>query len=56
IETLAERLADVCLATAGVRAVEVTVHKPHAPVRHEFGDVAVTIVRAAGTRTGAERG
>lgn len=48
IETVAERLADVCLSTAGVRAVEVTVHKPQAPVRHEFGDVAVTIVRTAG--------
>ncbi|MBO0828551.1 MAG: dihydroneopterin aldolase [Streptosporangiales bacterium] len=48
VETVAERLAEVCLATAGVRAVTVTVHKPQAPVRHEFGDVAVTIVRSAG--------
>ncbi|MQA28170.1 MAG: dihydroneopterin aldolase [Micromonosporaceae bacterium] len=48
LETVAERLAAVCLARPGVRAAEVTVHKPQAPIRHEFGDVAVTIRREAG--------
>jgi dihydroneopterin aldolase/2-amino-4-hydroxy-6-hydroxymethyldihydropteridine diphosphokinase len=46
IETLAERLAAVCTAQAGVRSAEVTVHKPHAPVGVPFADVAVTVVRA----------
>ena len=32
IETLADRLAAACLADAAVREVEITVHKPHAPV------------------------
>ncbi|GIJ51822.1 7,8-dihydroneopterin aldolase [Virgisporangium aliadipatigenens] len=45
IETLAQRLADTCLADARVRATTVTVHKPQAPIPHEFGDVAVTIRR-----------
>jgi dihydroneopterin aldolase len=45
IETLAQRLADVCLADRRVAAVTVTVHKPEAPIPHEFGDVAVTIRR-----------
>lgn len=46
IETLAERLAAVCLADPRVRAATVTVHKPQAPIPHEFGDVAVTVRRA----------
>lgn len=45
IETLAERLADLCLADARVRAATVTVHKPQAPIPHEFADVAVMITR-----------
>jgi len=45
IETLAQRVADACLAREGVRAVEVTVHKPEAPVGVAFGDVTVTITR-----------
>ncbi len=45
IETLAGRLADVCLADPRVTAVEVTVHKPEAPIRLTFADVAVTIRR-----------
>lgn len=45
IETLAERLADECLAQPLVERVEVTVHKPSAPIEHEFADVAVTITR-----------
>jgi 7,8-dihydroneopterin aldolase/epimerase/oxygenase len=45
IEALAERLAGVCLADPRVRAATVTVHKPQAPIPHEFADVAVTITR-----------
>ncbi|WP_343233483.1 dihydroneopterin aldolase [Streptomonospora sp. PA3] len=48
IETLAERLAAVCLAERRVRLVEVTVHKPQAPIPHAFDDVSVTIVRGSG--------
>jgi len=45
IETLADRLAAVCLADARVTAATVTVHKPQAPISHEFADVAVTVRR-----------
>jgi 7,8-dihydroneopterin aldolase/epimerase/oxygenase len=45
IETLADRLAGVCLADDRVRAATVTVHKPHAPIPHRFADVAVTLRR-----------
>jgi dihydroneopterin aldolase len=45
IETLAARLADVCLQDDRVISVEVTVHKPAAPIPHAFSDVAVTVVR-----------
>ncbi|CAM4060583.1 2-amino-4-hydroxy-6-hydroxymethyldihydropteridine diphosphokinase [Janibacter anophelis] len=45
IESLAEQVATDALARDGVRAVEVTVHKPSAPVGVPFGDVAVTITR-----------
>jgi dihydroneopterin aldolase len=47
IETLATRLLDVCLADPRVGAATVTVHKPHAPIPHEFADVAVTLRRVA---------
>jgi dihydroneopterin aldolase len=45
IETLADRLAAVCLADERVTAATVTVHKPQAPIPHEFADVAVTLRR-----------
>jgi dihydroneopterin aldolase len=45
VETLAQTLADACLAFAGVEVVEVVVHKPEAPVGVPFSDVTVTIVR-----------
>jgi dihydroneopterin aldolase len=45
IETLAQRLADACLADRRVSAAVVTVHKPGAPIPHSFADVAVTIRR-----------
>ena len=45
VETLAARIADAALAHRGVEAVEVTVHKPDAPIPHPFASVAVSIRR-----------
>lgn len=45
IEALAERLAGLCMADPRVSRVEVTVHKPRAPIPLAFTDVAVTVVR-----------
>ena len=45
IETLAQRLAEVCLSYALVERAQVTVHKPQAPIPLEFADVSVTVVR-----------
>ena len=45
IETLAERIATALLARATVRCVEVTVHKPQAPIAVPFDDVTVSISR-----------
>jgi 2-amino-4-hydroxy-6-hydroxymethyldihydropteridine diphosphokinase/dihydroneopterin aldolase len=46
IETLADRLAAACLAEPAVQQVEITVHKPHAPVSQSVQDITVTITRA----------
>ncbi len=48
IETLGERLAEVCLRDDRVAACVVTVHKPQAPIPHTFADVAVTVRRQRG--------
>lgn len=53
IETLAERLAGTCLAHPRVVEVEVTVHKPHAPVEVSLTDISVTIVRHRAAGEGA---
>ena len=45
IETLADRLAAACLSGKAVREVEITVHKPQAPVSVPLRDVTVTIRR-----------
>ena len=45
LETLAARLADVCLRDQRVDGVELTVHKPDAPLGLPFTDVSVTVVR-----------
>ena len=45
LETLAERLAQVCLRDERVQRATVTVHKPQAPVPVPFDDVAVTLER-----------
>ncbi len=46
IETLAQRIADVCLLDSRVEWVRVTVHKPDAPIDASFRDVALTITRS----------
>jgi dihydroneopterin aldolase len=45
IETLAARLAEVCLSHPLVSAARVTVHKPSAPIPLPFTDVSVTVTR-----------
>jgi 7,8-dihydroneopterin aldolase/epimerase/oxygenase len=45
LETLAARLAEVCLGDERVAAATVTVHKPQAPIPLNFLDVSVTIRR-----------
>ena len=45
LETLAQRLADVCLEDPLVDAVEITVHKPEADLGVPFDDVTVSIRR-----------
>jgi dihydroneopterin aldolase len=46
IETLAERLAAVCLADPVVAEAEITVHKPRAPVSAHVTDISITIRRS----------
>lgn len=45
IETLAEHIATKILELGGVVKVEVTVHKPQAPIPVPFTDVALRIMR-----------
>ncbi len=45
IETLAERLAQACLAYERIEQAEITVHKPSAPIPLPFKDVTVTVRR-----------
>lgn len=45
IETLAERVAGVCLLDSRVEWARVTVHKPDAPIEARFSDVTLTITR-----------
>ncbi|GAA3431496.1 dihydroneopterin aldolase [Kutzneria kofuensis] len=45
IETVAGDIADEVLTDERVREVEVTVHKPSAPIPLSFQDVAVTVRR-----------
>ncbi|GGP35847.1 7,8-dihydroneopterin aldolase [Saccharothrix coeruleofusca] len=45
IEAVAGEVADEVLTDRRVRAVEVTVHKPSAPIPLTFADVSVTIRR-----------
>ncbi len=52
IEAFAAEIADAVLRSYPVHAVEVTVHKPAAPIPLDFADVAVTIRRST-KRSGA---
>lgn len=45
IETLAIKIAENLLSTFPLDAVELTVHKPKAPIEVTFSDVSVTIFR-----------
>ena len=45
IEGLAVRIAEAILADYSVAAVDVTVHKPKAPIEVPFGDVTVSVHR-----------
>ncbi|WP_104086925.1 dihydroneopterin aldolase [Arthrobacter sp. GMC3] len=54
IETLAVRIAEAILAEyAVVVAVEVTVHKPKAPIQVPFGDVSIKVLRSRTAGSGA---
>jgi dihydroneopterin aldolase len=46
IETVAERVAAVALSFSRVETVDVTVHKPAAPITVPFDDVSVSISRS----------
>lgn len=46
IEALALRIANSCLRHQRIDAVEVTVHKPQAPMPVEVADAAVTLTRS----------
>lgn len=51
IETLAQRIASVCLTDGRVEWARVSVHKPDAPIDATFADVTLTITREQeGTR------
>lgn len=49
IETVAGRIADAVAADPRVHGVEVTLHKPSAPIPLQFADVAVTTRRIRAT-------
>lgn len=46
LETLAQRIADLCLTDRRVTAAAVTIHKPSAPITVPFDDVLLTVHRA----------
>jgi 7,8-dihydroneopterin aldolase/epimerase/oxygenase len=50
IETVGTEIADDVMADGRAHAVEVTIHKPHAPIPLDFADVAVTIRRSRRAR------
>lgn len=52
IETVAGEIADDVMHDGRVQAVEVTVHKPHAPIPLTFADVAVVARRSRADRRG----
>lgn len=52
IETVAAEIAEEVMADDRVQAVEVTLHKPHAPIPLTFDDVAVVARRSRSDRRG----
>jgi len=48
IETVAQRITDVCLLDTRVEWAQVTLHKPDAPIDATYSDVALTITRTRG--------
>jgi dihydroneopterin aldolase len=48
IETVVQRIADVCLLDSRVEWTRVTLHKPDAPIDATYSDVALTITRTRG--------
>jgi dihydroneopterin aldolase len=52
IEAVAGEIADAVMAAFVVHAVEVTIHKPSAPIPLTFADVSVTIRRSARSESG----
>jgi dihydroneopterin aldolase len=46
IETVGAQIADQVMDDERVHAVEVVVHKPQAPIRQQFADVAVVVRRS----------
>ena len=48
IETVVQRIADVCLLDRRVEWARVTLHKPDAPIDATYSDVALTITRTRG--------
>jgi 7,8-dihydroneopterin aldolase/epimerase/oxygenase len=46
IETVAGRIAEVCLLDSRVEWARITIHKPGAPIAATFADVTLTITRA----------
>jgi len=49
LEALADRIAITCLRYDAIQCVEVTVHKPQAPMPVDIADVAVTLTRSKTT-------
>ena len=48
IETVVQRIVDVCLTDTRVEWARVTLHKPDAPIDATYSDVALTITRTRG--------
>ena len=46
IETAASKVADALLVAFQPEGVRVTVHKPTAPIQHQFDDVSVSVWRS----------
>lgn len=46
IETVAAKIAEEVLTDPRIQAVEITIHKPQAPLPHPFTDITVTLHRS----------